>query len=179
MYLARSSNSARPQAMLHSPAHPYTQALISAMPVPERRPARRRQDRAQAIFQARSIRPRAAAFIRVARSRQERCKAGTTGTASNCRRPQCRLPLSAFNVAAAPAVAGPFCPSSEVSHDAFADLFLAPFPTSGTGGTLGATVVAFVGEDLRLGESLATVLTGLSPIHRPRCRRWWVPRQGR
>ena len=39
----------------------------------------------------------------------------------------------------------------------------APFPTSGTGGTLGATVVAFVGEDLRLGESLATVLTGLSP----------------
>ena len=75
MYLGRIVEMAESDELFDNPMHPYTQALLSAVPVPDPGVEARRQFRPpRARCPVRSIRRRAACSIRAARRRSSNCK---------------------------------------------------------------------------------------------------------
>ena len=73
MYLGRIVELAETESLFPRPQHPYTVALLSAVPVPDPRSARKRII-LSATCRARSIRRRAAASTPAARSPTARCR---------------------------------------------------------------------------------------------------------
>ena len=104
MYLGKVVGDRRPRPALREPKHPYTGALLSAVPIPNPRARARAQARScsRATSRARSTRRRRAGSTRAARastrgtatSRRRRCTRSATGHVAACHYPLERWPLT-------------------------------------------------------------------------------------
>ena len=92
MYLGRIVETAPTEALFAAPRHPYSRALLSAIPVPRPARASATASSCRARCRARSIRRRAAASIPAAPMSIERCRIERAAAARRWQRPCHRLP---------------------------------------------------------------------------------------